>query len=234
MLSPAIHRHLPAAHGSAQLRPVLSAHTTTPAVRAFGNVAITPMTTLETLRADFEQRTNRAMSAPIAGAYVWSVVAALGLVLPQRTAVIALMLASGVIFPLATVIARLRHEQLLDNQNPLAKLMGACVLMVNLLWALHVVLFIKAPALVPLSVGIALGLHWVVYSWIIGHPLGYVHALLRTSGLAVAWLLFPSNSVTACAAVVVVAYCVSLYQMAVRPIPAIARRHAEQLAGVSH
>jgi hypothetical protein len=170
------------------------------------------------LRADFERRSNRSMSMPIAGALVWTVVGCLGLVLPSRTALLVLIFASGAIFPLALVIAKLRREQLLENQNPLAKLMAACVLMVNLLWPLHIMLLIEAPAFVPLSLGIGLGLHWVVYSWIIGHPLGYVHAIVRSLGLAVAWWLFPSYSVAACAAVVVAAYGVTLCQMATRPV----------------
>jgi hypothetical protein len=174
------------------------------------------MNTLSELRADFEQRSNRSMSLPIAGAIVWAVVAAFGVVLPFKTALLALIFSTGAIFPLALLIARLRKEELLTNRNPLAKLMGTCVLMVNLLWAVHIPLLMRAPAFVPLSLGIAFGLHWMVYSWIISHPLGYVHAVLRTVGLVVAWFLFPQNVVTACAVVVVLAYCVTLYQMAIR------------------
>lgn len=180
------------------------------------------MNTLSELRADFEQRGNRSMSLPIAGVIVWALVAAFGAAFPFKTSVFALVFSTGAIFPLALLIARLRHEELLSSRNPLAKLMGTCVLMVNLLWALHIPLLMRAPVFVPLSIGIALGLHWTVYSWIIQHPLGYVHAVLRTVGLVVAWLLFPRHVVTACAVVIVLAYCVTLYQMAVR--------HTDQIA----
>ena len=176
------------------------------------------METLTDLRADFEQRSNRSISLPIAGAIVWLIVAVLGTVLPLNAAVFALVFATGGIFPLGLLVAKLRNEDLLTNPNPLAKLMGTCVLMVNLLWALHIPLLIKAPIFVPLSLGIGLGLHWMVYSWIIGHPLGYVHAILRTLGLVAVWFLFPSNVVTACAMVVVAAYCVTLFQMATRSV----------------
>jgi hypothetical protein len=99
--------------------------------------------------------------------------------------------------------------------------MGACVFMVNLLWALHIPLALNAPAFVPLSVGIGLGLHWAVYSWITQHPVGYAHATLRTAGVLAAWWTFPQAVVSACAAAVVVAYALAIYQMATRRIPAL-------------
>ena len=130
-----------------------------------------------------------------------------------------LMFGTGAIFPLALLVARLRGEQLIENTNPLARLMGACVFMVNLLWAVHLPLAARAPAFVPLSVGIGLGLHWVVYSWITRHPVGYTHASLRTAAVLAAWLMFPDRAVTGCAFAVVMAYGLALYQMATRPIP---------------
>lgn len=177
------------------------------------------MPTFEQTRADFERRAKRSLSLPIAGMIVWAVVGLLGVVLPQRLAIYALLFGTGVIFPLAMAIAAARGEQLLSNTNPFAKLMGACVLMVNLLWALHIPLVIRAPIFVPLSIGIALGLHWVVYSWIIRHPVGYVHAIFRTVAILAAWWVFQNNVVTACAVAVVVAYGYAIYVMARRPIP---------------
>jgi hypothetical protein len=177
------------------------------------------MLELDQTRADFERRSNRSLSMPIAGAIVWASVGVLGLLLPQRIAIYALLFGTGAIFPLAMAIAALRGEQLLSNSNPLAKLMGACVFMVNLLWALHIPLVLRAPIFVPLSVGIGLGLHWVVYSWITRHPVGYVHAAGRTVAVLIAWWMFQGNVVTACAAAVVLAYAYAIYAMATRPIP---------------
>lgn len=176
------------------------------------------MDKLSELRADFEMRSKRSMSMPIAGATVWCVIAILGMVLPFRSAILALAFGTGAIFPVAMVIARVRGEDLLNNTNPLASLMGTCVLMVNLLWALHIPLLMEAPQFIPLSLGIALGLHWMVYSWIIRHPLGYQHAMTRTVALVAVWFAFPEHTVTASAAVVVAAYLVTIYQMATRTI----------------
>lgn len=174
------------------------------------------MQTLTQLRADFDERSKGSFSMPSAGLVVWCIVGVLGIVLPPKAATLALVFATGAIFPLAMAIARLRDEKLLENSNPLARLMGVCVLMVNLLWAVHIPLLMQAPQFVPLSLGIALGLHWMVYSWIIDHPLGYRHAILRTAGLVAAWFAFPAHPVTASAAVVVVAYAITLIEMRMR------------------
>lgn len=171
------------------------------------------MHTLEDLRADFDTRSKRSLSMPIAGMIVWSAIAVLGVLLPPKSALLALVFGTGAIFPLAMAIARLRGEQLIDNPNPLAKLMGVCVFMVNLLWALHIPLLIHAPQFVPLSLGIGLGMHWMVYSWIIGHPLGIQHAVLRTLGLVAVWFAFPAQLVTASSVVVVLAYAMTIAQM---------------------
>lgn len=176
----------------------------------------THVQTLEQLRVDFDMRSKGSLSMPLAGALVWAVVAVLGYILPSRAGILALVISTGAIFPIALGIAKLRGEQLVDNPNPLAKLIGACVVMVNLLWGLHVPLLINAPEFVPLSLGIALGLHWMVYSWIIGHPLGYRHAILRTIGLVAAWWAFPEHRVTACASIIVLAYAVTLIEMRAR------------------
>lgn len=174
------------------------------------------MQTLTQLRADFDERSKGSMSLPIAGMLVWCIVGVLGVFLPPKAAILALVFATGAIFPLGMGIARLRGEQLLENANPLARLMGVCVLMVNLLWAVHIPLLMRAPEFVPLSLGIGLGLHWMVYSWIIDHPLGYRHAILRTAGLVAVWFAFPAHPVTASAAVVVAAYAITIVEMRMR------------------
>ncbi len=119
--------------------------------------------TLEDYRKDFERATNRSISMPVAGAIVWLVVAIISTQVNERLGLVILLFASGAIFPVALLIARLRSESVLSRENPLARLMGMSVLMVNLLWAVHIPLFIYVPAFLPLSLGIGLGLHWVIF-----------------------------------------------------------------------
>lgn len=91
--------------------------------------------------------------------------------------------------------------------------MGQSVLMVNLLWALHIILFLRAPDIAPLSVAIGLGLHWIIFGWIIGAPLGIVHAVLRTLLFAGGYLAFPRAAITAVSVAVVLAYATTVLQL---------------------
>ena len=65
--------------------------------------------------------------------------------LPEYQATVAMLFGTGMIFPLALLIAKLRGETLTDRVNPLSRLMGMSVLMVNLLWAVHLPLLMGAP-----------------------------------------------------------------------------------------
>ncbi len=176
------------------------------------------MLTFDEYRKDFEQASNRSVSMPIAGTIIWSIVALLSTQFDEKIAVYILLFATGGIFPIALIIAKIRNEDLVSSSNPLAKLMGLCIIMVNLLWAVHIPLLLNAPEFVPLSLGISLGLHWVVYSWVINHPVGLIHAVLRTILIVAAWYLFPNDGILAIASVIVFTYLISIYQMLTRNI----------------
>ena len=172
---------------------------------------------LAELRRDFDRHAGRSLALPIAGAVVWTLVAVAGLVLPGRTAAFALLFGTGAIFPIGLALAALLRERLIDNPSPLAGLMGRSVLMVNLLWAVHLTLFVVEPSFAPLTLAIGLGLHWVVFGWVIGHPMGMVHAVLRTVLVTAAWWAFPDARVAAVGAAVVVAYVYAIAVLARRP-----------------
>jgi hypothetical protein len=174
--------------------------------------------TLESFRKEFEQQTNRSLSMPIAGVLVWLFVGLVSLKFNADIAIYVLLFSTGAILPIALVVARIRNEVLLSSKNPFAKLMGACVLMVNLLWGVHIPLVLDAPQFVPLSLGIGLGLHWVVYSWIIQHPLGIIHSVLRTALIVASWYTFPESNIFAVSLAIVVAYMVSIFQMCTRRV----------------
>jgi len=174
--------------------------------------------TLDQYRCEFEISSNRSISMPLAGALVWAFVGLVSLRLSFHSAVYVLLFSTGAILPIAMLIARLRKESLLSSANPLATLMGLCVLMVNLLWGVHIPLVVYAPEFAPLSIGIGLGLHWVVYSWIIRHPLGIIHAVSRTIMVVGAWYFFPEIRVTAVSVAIILAYSISLVQMLTRTV----------------
>jgi hypothetical protein len=171
---------------------------------------------LARLRLEYDRHAGRSIALPIAGAIVWTAAGVAGLLLEPRTALFALLFATGLAFPLALAIARPLGERLLDNPSPLAGLMGRSVLMVNLLWAVHLSLIPTAPELLPLSLAAALGLHWVVFGWVVGHWVGLAHAVTRTALVAAAWWAFPDARVAAVAGAVVFVYAASIAVLARR------------------
>lgn len=161
--------------------------------------------TLESLRADFSAQAGHSLALPLAGFITWALIGILALLVPPDTAILVMLFGSGVIFPLGLALSQILKEKLLTNQSPLAKLMGLSVLMVNLLWALHISLYFGAAQFVSLSLAIGLGIHWIVFSWIIDHPVGIIHAIIRSVLVTVAWWLFPQSQLTAVAFAVVIA-----------------------------
>lgn len=190
--------------------------------------------TLDEMRKEFEVSANRSVSMPIAGAVVWFTVAMLSTQVDERMAVLILLFGSGVIFPIALLIARLRHEALVTAVNPLAKLMGLSILMVNLLWAVHIPLFLSAPEFVPLSLGIGLGMHWIVYSWIVQHPIGTLHAILRSLLVVSSWTLFPEQRLLAVGLAIVFVYGFSIWRMLIRPLPDQTTNQANSTRAAAH
>lgn len=173
---------------------------------------------LPELRADFDAQAGRSLALPLAGMIVWAVIGVAALFMEPRIATFALIVGTGAIFPIGILLAKMLGERLLNNTNPLAKLMAMCVLMVNLLWAVHITLLYVAPQLISLTLGIGLGLHWIVFSWIIGNPAGTVHAIARTVLVTAAWWLVPDHRVSAVAVAVVLSYVYSLVALRTRQL----------------
>jgi len=171
------------------------------------------MNSLEAQRAAFIRDGGRFLAFPLAGAIDWTAIAVTSRFVPKPQSVYVVLFGTGMIFPVALLIARIAREQIFQPGNRFAALMGSSVLMVNLLWALHLPLAYLLPAIVPLSVALALGLHWIVFGWIIGSPLGLIHALLRTFLCTAAFFLFPAHGLLAVAASVVICYTITMVQL---------------------
>jgi hypothetical protein len=169
---------------------------------------------LDELRADYLARRKGVPSLPIAGIINYSVAAAASLLVAPEHHNLVLFICFWAIMPVAGLMGKLRGEQMIGTaDNPLFRLSSLARLMVLLTWGIHIPVWIHAPALFPLTVGVAFGLHWIVFSWTIGHPVGVIHAVLRTALVVAAWHLVPGNRMGAVAAVVALAYLVSVVQL---------------------
>ncbi len=170
--------------------------------------------TFEDMRADFIRRRKGSLALPITGVIVYSAAALLSLVTPVAWHNPVLTACFWTIMPVGALVMKLRGEESGSAaENPLFGLSAYARVMALATWAVHVPVWIYAPALFPLTVGILFALHWVVFSWTLGHPVGFYHLGMRLAFVLVAWHLFPANRLGAVAGGVAVAYLISVVQL---------------------
>ena len=155
--------------------------------------------TSETFRSSQKQLLVKAgggVSLPIAGALYWFALGVLGYFLPEQLWIFCAAFGSGLIFPLGLLLSRPLHAELFVKDEPLAGVAGFAVLSINLLWPVYFAVIYLAPELLPLALGIGMGLHWPVIGWMYGSRACLVHAPLRTVLISALWLWLPAERLT--------------------------------------
>lgn len=165
---------------------------------------------------------NRFLAMPMAGTIAWCVIGIAGLFLQAQMAALVLFVATGMIFYLALIIARVTGEDLLGKTrkgNFFDKVFLSCIAMAWLVFAIAIPFFLIDPTSLPLSVGILAGLMWLPFSVLIRHWVGLFHALVRTVLIVLCWFAFPEHRFLAVSAVVVAVYLVTIAVLAKRKLP---------------
>ena len=170
--------------------------------------------TFQEMRLDFITRRKGSMALPITGIIVYSAAALISLVTDPRWHNLALTLCFWSIMPVGALIMKLRGEEMGDpNSNPLFSLAAKGRWMALATWSVHIMVWIYAPELFPVTVGICFALHWVIFSWTLDHPVGYIHLAMRILFVILAWHLAPSNRMGAVAAGIALAYAISVFML---------------------
>src|SRR4029453_7518847 len=166
--------------------------------------------TFEEMRADFIARRKGSLSLPMAGATLYSIAAFLSLWVPPEGHNLVLTLCFWTILPIGALIMRIRGEQSPNPENPLFKLSVVGRILALSTWSIHIPVWIYAPDLFPLTIGIAFALHWSIFSWMMDHPVGFVHLGMRITFVLLAWFLAPHDRMGAVAAGIALAYVISI------------------------
>ena len=170
--------------------------------------------TFREMQLDFITRRRGSMALPITGIIVYSAAAILSLIVDPRWHNLVLTLCFWSIMPVGAVMMKLRGEEIGSPQeNPLFGLAAKARIMALSTWAIHIMVWIYAPELFPVAVGIGFALHWVVFSWTLEHPVGFIHLGMRILFVIAAWHLFPGNRMGAVAAGIALAYAISVFQL---------------------
>lgn len=169
--------------------------------------------TFEEMQRDFVETRLGVPSLPFAGVLVYSGIALCTLAVPPDHRNLVLFLGFWLIMPVGALIMKLRGEGGGGPHNPLFRLAVLARWMVLSTWAIHIPVWIHAPALFPLTVGIAFALHWVLMGWSMGNAVGLMHLGMRIVFVLTAWHAVPGNRVGAVSAVVALAYLISIIQL---------------------
>jgi hypothetical protein len=117
------------------------------------------------------------------------------------------------IFPLALLLAKPLRADLMIRDHPLNSLAPRAVLAINLLWPLYIAMFATAPALVPLSLAIGMGLHWPIIGWLYNSRACMVHAVARVTVVSLLWFGYPQGRYTVLPFAVAAIYLVTIHFM---------------------
>jgi hypothetical protein len=170
--------------------------------------------TLQEMRLDFILRRKGSLALPITGSIVYSAAAMLSLLVDPRWHNLALTLCFWSIMPIGALMMKIRGEEIgTQRENPLFGLSTKARYMALSTWAIHIPIWIYAPELFTISVGIGFALHWVVFSWTVDHPVGFIHLGMRIIFVLLAWHLVPANRMGAVAAGVALAYAISVFML---------------------
>jgi len=136
--------------------------------------------TFEEMQKDFIVRRKGSLALPLTGVIVYSAAALLSLCVDPACHNLVLALCFWAIMPVGLFIGRLRGEEMRNVEtNPLFDLSAKARVMALATWAIHIPVWIYAPTLFPVTVGIGFALHWIVFSWTTGHPVGFIHLGMR-------------------------------------------------------
>ena len=176
---------------------------------------------LRDLRQQFLATSTTAM--PIAGTIFWGAAMALSFVVTPRLLAFIVLMGSGMIFPLAILIDKLRGRNLLGTgtANPVLRLFMLGIVMVALLWPLVIIAAKGNPTIIVLGGAILMGIVWIPYGWAADDPVGLRHAIGRAVGSYVAYLTCPQPyAAAAICLIVLLSYAYSFVAMKRPPVPA--------------
>lgn len=171
-------------------------------------------TSLRVLKADFLATSTRSM--PYAGILFWMVAGVAGLFVTSRQLAMIVGFGSGLIFPLAMLIDKLRGRNLVagGTTNPLTGMFLQSIVMVVMLWPLVLVGAGDKPLFIVLGGAILMGIIWIPYGWAADDPAGLRHAVARVSLCYAAYLFVPVEyKGSAICVAVLVCYVYSLLTM---------------------
>jgi hypothetical protein len=133
----------------------------------------------------------------MAGAIWWAVLGLLGYRVQPHLWIFIAFASSGLIFPLAILLARLFRNNFMRDRTSVSDAIFPTVISMVLFWPMAFAAYANAPTMVPLILAIGMSVAWPVMGWLYGRvALFTAHALVRAVVAFVLWTWFPSTRFT--------------------------------------
>ena len=135
---------------------------------------------------------------PLAGAIWWLALAAAGhFGVPQRLWIFGAVVSSGLIFPLALLLAKILKCDFMKDRTAVSDVLLPAFVSMLLFWPMAISAWWSYPALVPLILAIGMSIHWPVVGWMYGKTALYsAHAVVRAITAFIIWNWDPSGRMT--------------------------------------
>lgn len=139
-------------------------------------------------------RLRGGFPVPLAGMIYWGALAGAGHALDAASWLLAAELGSGLIFPLALLLARMFDCRFMGDRTAVSSVLLPAFIGMLLFWPMLVAALSVAPALAPLILAIGMSAHWPVVGW--GYDrtaLFSAHAIVRAGVVFVLWTWMPEG-----------------------------------------
>lgn len=129
---------------------------------------------------------------PLAGMIYWSALCVYGHVASLHNWSVIAFITSGLIFPLAVVLAKVLRKDFMKAKGPVDSVLAPAFIGMLLFWPSAIIAYEAAPQLVPLILAIGMSAHWPVIGWSYGRtPIYAAHAIVRAIAVTAIWVTGP-------------------------------------------
>lgn len=150
--------------------------------------------TLKEHRLQQYVRLKGGFPIPLAGAVYWALLGFLGFSMDLESWVAIALPASGAIFPLALLFAKIFNCQFMKDKSAIDDVLLPAFIGMLLFWPMLVVAAKTSPTMVPLILAIGMSIHWPVIGWSYGRTSIFSgHAIIRAFACTFIALSFPEH-----------------------------------------
>ena len=142
-------------------------------------------------------RLNGGFPIPLAGALYWLTLGIAGYVLDLSSWSQLAFFATGAIFPLALLLAKLFKNNFMKDKGIVDSVLIPTFIGMLLFWPIMIAAVKTEPQLIPLILAIGMSIHWPVIGWSYGRAAMFsAHSILRAIIVLYLWFAFPEARLT--------------------------------------